>query len=192
MRFAEPWALALAALLPLLMMAELWIDRGRKALLERAGDRALIEDLSSVPMAELEGARRRQRWLFALAFLLVVVALARPQFGTRTETRKSRGMDLVVALDLSQSMYARDVVPSRLERARVEIEALLERIPKERVGLIGFTSVAVPLCPLTVDHATLKLQLRAADPKDLPHGGTSIARALEQAKDALLARAHPA
>lgn len=185
MRFAEPWAFLLAMLLPLVIAFDLATARVRRKRLERAGDPELIEGLSSVPMAELSAVRRRQQWLFALAFLLVVVAVARPQFGTRTETRQSRGMDLIVALDLSQSMYARDVAPSRLERARVEIEALLDRIPKERVGLVGFTSIAVPLCPLTVDHATLKLQLRAADPKDLPHGGTSIARALEQAKDML-------
>lgn len=185
MRFAEPWAFLLASLLPLALIFELLARRGRRRALERAGDPSLIEAMSTVPGPRLAGARRRQQWLFAAAFALVVVALARPQFGTRTETRRGRGMDLVVALDLSQSMFARDVVPSRLERARVEIEALLELLSKDRVGLVGFTSVAVPLCPLTVDHATLKLQLRAADPTDMPHGGTSIARALEEAKKML-------
>lgn len=185
MRFAEPWAFFLLVLVPIAFALELLFRRRREQRLTRAGDPALLESLSTVPSALLHRARRRQQGLFMLAFLLVVVALARPQFGTRTETRRGRGMDLVLALDLSQSMYAKDVVPSRLDRARVEIEALLRLLPGDRVGLVGFTSVAVPLCPLTVDHATLLLQLRAADPKDLPHGGTSIARALDQAREML-------
>lgn len=179
MKFAEPWALLALLLVPAVLLGW-WLDeRRRRAKIARAGDPALFERLLDAGRGGGAGLRLARAILLSLALALVSVALARPQFGLRTELRKARGMDVVIALDLSRSMLARDVVPSRLERARIELSDLLDRLEGDRVGLVGFTSIALPLSPLTIDHAAVKLQLRSAEPDDMPRGGTSIADAVQ-------------
>ena len=179
MRFAEPVALIALVLVPLALLAW-WLDeRARRRRISRAGDPALVARLTQAGADGGATLRIARAIVLALALALVALALARPQFGLRTELRKARGMDVVIALDLSRSMLARDVVPSRLERARIELSDLVDRLGGDRVGLVGFTSVALPLAPLTIDHAAVKLQLRAATPDDLPRGGTSIADAVQ-------------
>lgn len=178
MRWAEPWALAALALVPAVLLAWWWLERARRAAVRRAGDEPLVEAMTHAGRGLGRGRRLARAVLLALAMALVALALARPQFGLRTELRKARGMDVVVALDLSRSMLARDVVPSRLARARIELAELIGQLSGDRVGLIGFTSVALPLSPLTVDHAAVKLQLDAATPDDLPRGGTAIGDAI--------------
>lgn len=177
MSFGNPWAFAYLALLPLFAGYGLWANRRTRGLLERAGEPALLEALVDEG-SRADSVRWLQRASLSLAFILVCFALARPQFGLRTEVLRGRGMDVVLALDLSRSMHARDVVPSRLERAKIELRALLEEIRGDRVALIGFTSVGLPLAPLTVDHAVIKLQLDSASPDDLPRGGTSLDAAI--------------
>ena len=179
MRFAEPWAFLALLLVPLAFVAHALYERRLAMRLRSAGDAKLIRSMTTHHRDGGKGRRFAQTVVYAAALLLVTTALARPQFGLRTEVHKGRGMDLVLALDLSRSMEARDVVPSRLERARVELSALIDMLPGDRIGLVGFTSVAIPLCPLTVDHSALKLQLGAASPADMPRGGTSLAHAIE-------------
>ena len=185
MRLAEPWALAALLLVPLVIFAHFALERRRRARLARAGDPELLAQMTAAAGGDGGGARVARAWLLAAALGLVAVALARPQFGLRTETRRARGMDVVVALDLSRSMLARDVVPSRLERARIELDELIDQLPGDRLGLVGFTSIALPLCPLTIDHSALKLQLRSTGPDDLPRGGTGVGEAIRQAKQML-------
>ncbi|MEQ9502871.1 MAG: VWA domain-containing protein [Deltaproteobacteria bacterium] len=183
MRLGAPWMLFLLALAPLVLVAWASLERWRDRRVERAGDKDLIDRLSEGPAHKQR--RAVQAMLLAGSLLFMAFALARPQLGMRSEVRKARGMDVVVALDLSRSMLARDVVPSRLERARIELEDLIDRLPGDRIGLVGFTSIALPLCPLTVDHAALKLQLRSATPDDLPRGGTSIGDAIRAGRQML-------
>ena len=110
---------------------------------------------------------------------LVVVALAQPQWGLQEEHRVTPSMDIVFALDLSRSMETKDVAPSRLTRAKVEIQRILKAVPSDRIGLVGFTADALPLCPLTIDHSSFLRQLREAEPKNFPNGGTSLAEAVK-------------
>lgn len=190
MRFAEPWALLALLLVPLLLIVRRAFDRRRASQISRAGDPRLFAAL--VDAGPWSGRiRAAETALFAVAIALVAVALARPQFGLRTEVQTGRGMDLVVALDLSRSMLARDVVPSRLERAKIELGVLLDRLRGDRIGLVGFTSVALPLCPLTVDHAAVRLRLKSADPSALPRGGTSVSAAISAARKLLEAAGRP-
>lgn len=186
MRFANPAAFLLLLLVPGVLLGLHVLETLRARRIARAGDPGLIAGMVGSP--DGRSVRLIQAILLAVAVGLAVVALARPQFGSRTELRKTRGMDLVIALDLSRSMLARDVVPSRLDRAKIEIGDLMRALRGDRVGLVGFTSGALPLSPLTVDHAAVALQLQAAQPRDMPRGGTSIGRAIETAR-ALLARA---
>ncbi len=185
MRFGEPWAFLALILVPLVFLGYVLGERRRKRLLAAAGSVELLEEMALAGREAGATARLAQAICFAVALCFVVVALARPQFGMRSETRKSRGMDVVIALDLSRSMLARDVVPSRLERAKIELKGLIEELRGDRVGLVGFTSVALPLSPLTVDHSAVLLQLDAATPDDLPRGGTAIGDAITAAKRAL-------
>lgn len=116
-----------------------------------------------------------------LGLSLLSIAAAGPQCGERTEIVKRSGIDLVVALDASTSMLARDVKPSRLERAKVEVSALLDRLRGDRVGLVVFAGEAFVQCPLTTDYSAAKLFLRAVDPAAMPQQGTAIAGALREA-----------
>ncbi|MBI4814697.1 MAG: VWA domain-containing protein [Deltaproteobacteria bacterium] len=185
MRFAEPWALLLVVLAPLSFLVFLALERRKTRMLTAAGDLDLLADLAHLGEDRGRTARLAQALLFSAGLGLVAIALARPQYGLRTEVRKGRGMDVVIALDLSKSMLAQDVVPSRLERARIEIADLIGRLGGDRVGLVGFTSVAVPLCPLTTDHSALLIQLRGATPEDFPRGGTAVGDAIDAAKEML-------
>lgn len=113
------------------------------------------------------------------------LALAQPQCGERAEVVKRRGLDVVVAIDASRSMYARDVLPSRIDRARLELGALLERLKGDRVAIVAFAGDAFVQCPLTGDYAAARIFLRAVDPEQMPQGGTNIGAALVLARDVL-------
>ena len=179
MRFAAPWAFLALLLVPAFAAAFVWMARRRAKALSAAGDPNLFAKMALIGQSA-SALRIAQAVLTALALAFVGIALARPQFGLRTETRRARGMDVVIALDLSRSMLAQDVVPSRLARARIELSDMVDQLRGDRIGLLGFTSLPLPLCPLTVDRAALKLQLNAASPDDLPRGGTAIGLAIDE------------
>ena len=119
-----------------------------------------------------------QGGFYGLGLLLFGLALAQPQCGTTTELAKRRGIDVVVVLDASKSMLARDVQPSRLERSRLELTALLDELKGDRVGLVAFAGDAYVQSPLTSDYSAVKLFLRAVDPEQMPQGGSNIGDAL--------------
>ncbi len=120
-----------------------------------------------------------------LSLLLFALALAQPQCGSRAELTKRRGIDVVVALDASKSMRARDVLPSRLDRAKLELSTLLDELKGDRVAIVAFAGEAFIQCPLTSDYAAAKLFLRAIDPDQMQEGGTNIGAALQTAKQVL-------
>ena len=125
-----------------------------------------------------------EAWLLTAVSLLLVVALCRPQWGQVDVRRESRGIDIIVALDVSRSMLADDLVPTRLAAARQAVIGLLPRLRGDRIGLIAFAGSAFLLCPLTRDYDTLASALREADTAAVPLGGTSLAAALIEAKRA--------
>jgi Ca-activated chloride channel family protein len=130
---------------------------------------------------------RRQRikaLILVSSLLLLLLALARPQFGTRVETVKREGQDIFVALDVSFSMLAEDIRPSRLEKARREISQLIERLQGDRIGLIAFAGEAFVQCPLTLDYGAARLFLSAMDPELIPVPGTAIGEAIRKATEA--------
>jgi Ca-activated chloride channel homolog len=121
----------------------------------------------------------------ALSLLLFSLALSQPQCGSRAELTRKRGIDVVVALDASKSMRARDVLPSRLERAKLELSTLLDELKGDRVAIVAFAGDAFVQCPLTSDYAAAKLFLRAIDPDQMQEGGTNIGAALATAQKVL-------
>jgi len=123
--------------------------------------------------------------LIVVGFALIVLALARPKEAGQARPTKPRGIDIVIALDLSKSMLAQDVRPSRLERARAELGLLADRLKGHRFALVAFAGAAFVQCPLTTDVAAAKLFLRALKPEEMPVPGTSLTRALQTALDLL-------
>jgi Ca-activated chloride channel family protein len=119
-----------------------------------------------------------QSSLYTLGLLCFGLALAEPQCGSHSELTKRRGIDVVVAIDASKSMLARDVQPSRLERAKLELTTLLDELKGDRVAIVAFSGDAFIQCPLTSDYAAAKMFLRAIDPDSMPQGGTNIGAAL--------------
>ena len=172
LRIADPvwlWIAPLGLLAGLIAALRSW-QRHRKArALLPADRRERILPGSGGSQGILRGG------FFGTGLLLLFVAAAGPQCGERTEIVKRSGIDLVVALDASTSMLARDVKPSRLERAKVEVTALLDRLRGDRVGLVVFAGASFVQCPLTTDYSAARLFLRAIDPAAMPQQGTAIA-----------------
>ncbi|HEV8323406.1 MAG TPA: VWA domain-containing protein [Myxococcota bacterium] len=184
MRFAAPTWLWLLALVPALGALYVLEARARRAALARLGDRALVARLTD------DAAPGRRIWKAVLTLggvALLALALARPQFGSTTEIAKKRGLDIVVALDFSKSMLARDTKPDRLTRAKLEISRLLTTLEGDRVGLVAFAG-ETDRYPLTTDYDALRLFWRDLTPDDMPVGGTALGRAITAATDLLTAR----
>jgi Ca-activated chloride channel family protein len=130
-------------------------------------------------------ARRWKSVLLLCALTLLGVALARPQFGSRVETVRSVGQDIIVAVDLSMSMLAEDVTPSRLERARLAILRLIQNLDGDRIGLVAFAGSAFVQSPLTADYSAAGMFLAAMSPDLMPVQGTDLRAALRVSLDAL-------
>jgi len=152
--------------------------RWRRAAQERFGGVDIVEQLAT-------SVRPRRRTvkagLVVGALLLGAVSLMGPRFGTEVRTVERRGVDLMIALDVSASMRAQDVAPSRLQRAKNEIRDLIGRLSGDRVGLILFAGDGFVQCPLTTDYGALRLFLDAADSDQLSTPGTSLGAAVSAA-----------
>lgn len=178
-RFGAESLLYAYLLLPGLAALEWWAAARRRRALDRFGERGRIDRLTSVA-----SRRRIGRAVLRLAAVaLLATALARPQFGDRVETVRRAGQDVVVALDLSASMEAGDVAPSRLAAARLAVGRLIERFDGDRIGLVAFAGEAFVQSPLTLDYAAATLFLNAMEPDLVPVPGTDLGRAIEVALD---------
>jgi Ca-activated chloride channel family protein len=156
--------------------AFLWVAlRARRRALERFGESPLVRRLAATVSRRGLMARRI---LLLTALALLVVALARPQFGTRVETVRREGQDIVVAIDVSNSMLAEDIAPNRLEKAKLAVSRLIDRLEGDRIGLVAFAGEAFVQSPLTVDYAAAQLFLNAMDPDLVPVQGTNLGAAL--------------
>lgn len=181
-RFGAGLALWTLVLVPLLGVLYWYASRRGRALLDRFGEHDLVRRLrASVNVTAV-------RWkgvLVLAAVALLALALARPQFGTRVETLRRQGQDVMVALDVSRSMYAEDVAPNRLERAKIEIGRIIQRLDGDRIGLVAFAGDAFVQSPLTADYGAAMMFLTAMDPTLMSTQGTDLARAVVVAVEAL-------
>lgn len=178
------WLLPLAVILP---VAIVWLlaraDRSRRARLARLGEERIVARL--LPANAMRSMRGRAARL-ALAGALIGVGVAGPRWGTEQTIVRSRGIDLVFALDASLSMMAADERPDRLSRMKQEVRRLREMSRGDRVGLIAFAGRSYVLSPLTVDAGALDLFLDNLDPSVVGQAGSSLARAIRQGTDLLL------
>lgn len=121
--------------------------------------------------------------------VFLIITLAGPQIGTEIREVERRGIDIMVALDVSRSMLAEDVRPNRLDKAKFEVLRMIDRLRGDRVGLISFTGEAVQLSPFTTDYSAFRLYLNIADPTSMPSGTTDFAEAMRTAINAFDATA---
>jgi Ca-activated chloride channel family protein len=181
MRLAHPHLLWLLLLVPAAVLAYAIAFVARRRSLARLGQPALIGRMSAATSVPRKVARAA---LLCMVVGLLSFALARPQAGGRARLEKQRGLDLVVALDFSKSMLAKDIYPSRLERAKRELEQLMDKLSGDRVGLVAFAGETLTYPP-TTDYDAVKLFWRDLSPSDMPVGGTAIGRALTSAIEML-------
>ena len=176
MRFGNPQAFWLLLLLPLLagFFAYAFWKKGQT--LRRF---AQVEMLRRMTDSISRGRQVFKSALLLLVALLSVVALARPQFGTKMELMKRKGLDVVVAVDVSLSMYAEDIKPNRMIRCKQEIGKFVERLTGDRVALVAFAGEAFLQCPLTVDYSAFRIFLDVLGPDLIDVPGTNIGNALE-------------
>jgi Ca-activated chloride channel family protein len=159
------------------LLLVLWRNRARQRL-ARFVDSPLIARLA----ASVDPVSRVWRSVFRVAVLaLLILAAARPQWGVGEVEVEQEGIDVVVALDISRSMLAEDVAPSRLTRAKAELADLIDSFDGDRVGLVFFAGAAFPQCPLTVDYAAARLFLSQADPSMISAQGTALSVAIQTA-----------
>jgi len=182
MRFVHPEFLWLLTAIPLLALLGVWTAARRRAALRRfAGGNEFLSRFTQ----QVSTHRRVAKTLaLTLAFAAVIVAAARPQWGTRLEQVKRKGIDVMVVLDTSLSMAAEDLAPNRLGQARNEIDHLLEKLAGNRVGLVTFAGQASLSCPLTLDHSAVRLFLDAVEAEAIQVPGTALAEALKLATQA--------
>jgi Ca-activated chloride channel family protein len=182
MQFANPQVLLIAALVvPAAALLIIWAHRRQRTALSRLGNSALLRQLTdSVNW-------RGRRWQAALrlaALSLLFIALARPQWGSESTEVEQEGLQVIVALDVSQSMLADDLRPNRLERAKLEIADLTKRLQGDEIGLVLFSGASFVQVPLTTDYATALNYLQSAGPDSISRPGTVIGDAIRTATEA--------
>jgi Ca-activated chloride channel family protein len=177
-RFANPEYLNLLYLIPVVIGLFWFLNRNRKQLLKRFADVDLHKTLFPTESSI-------KRWVkFAviiLAFACLVFAAANPQVGTKMQEVKQTGIDVFILLDVSYSMNAEDIKPSRLEKAKYQISNLINKLRGDRIGLIIFAGQAYVQIPLTTDYSAANLFLSAVDVNSVPSQGTAIASAINLA-----------
>jgi Ca-activated chloride channel homolog len=182
MQFARPQILWLLLVIPpALALFVWWAARTRQRLLTQFIQTRLLSALT----VGVSPARRKIRFgCLILSVALLLVALARPQYGFDLQKIERRGLDIVVAIDTSKSMLAEDIAPDRLERARLAALDLMQRAKTDRLGLVAFAGDAFLECPLTFDNTAFQQCVQNLNVNTLPLGGTSLAAAIQAAQAA--------
>ena len=173
------YLLLLALLVPVLLLF-IYFTVWRKRSIERFGSKSLVYQL--IPDFS-DGKQVIKFVLLALAYVCLVIAIANPQIGTKQEKVKRNGIDVVVALDVSRSMLAQDIQPSRLARAKNFISNFVDQLKNDRFAMVIFAGRAYLQMPLSVDYSAVKLYLRSVGTESVPTQGTNIGEAIELANE---------
>ena len=177
-RFEEPTYLYLVLLLPFLAAFYLYSNYRRRKAIRKFGDPVLMAQL----MPDVSKYRPDVKfWLVFAAIGLFAVLLARPQFGSKLETVKRQGVEVMIALDISNSMLAQDVQPSRLEKAKRLVAQLVDKMENDKVGMIVFAGDAFTQLPITSDYISAKMFLESINPSLISKQGTAIGAAINLA-----------
>ena len=178
-RFSNPYYLYFLLAVPVLLGLSWAVSRRQRRRLEAFGDPLLMQEL--MPAVSVA----RQRWHLVLQLLAVTVCafmLAGPQFGSKLEKQKRQGAEIMIALDVSNSMMSEDIVPNRLEKARQTLSRLIDEMVNDKVGLIVFAGDAYTQLPITADYVSAKMFLNSVSTDLVPVQGTAIGAAIQLAQ----------
>lgn len=174
-RFANPDYLYLLLLLPVMILLFILEIYRRRRTIRKIGDQKLVNDL----IPEISSARPFLKFIImVLVVTSSIIMLARPQFGSKIEDVKKQGVEVIIALDVSNSMLAEDIQPDRLTRAKQAISRLVDNLENDKIGLIVFAGDAYTQIPVTTDYVSAKMFLSSISPAMVPRQGTSIASAI--------------
>lgn len=174
-RFGNPEYLWLFIIMPILLVLYIYLNIRKRKDVQKMGTLSTLKKM----MPELSLKRSYLKfWLIFAALCVGIIMLARPQFGTKVETVEKEGIELVIAIDVSNSMLAEDVSPNRLERAKQILSRLIDVRANDKVGLIVFAGEAYIQMPLTSDTQSAKIFLNTIDPSLVPIQGTAIGQAI--------------
>ena len=178
MIFAQSQYLFLILLVPVFFLVQAIVLKLRRRRLQRMGDEALVERL-------MPSYSKAKVWvsvvLFSLGFFFFVIAISRPQIGAALKERQTKGAEVMIALDVSNSMLAEDYSPNRLERAKLAISRMVDRLRDDRIGLIVFAGNSFVQLPITTDYVSAKMFLSSISNESVPIQGTAIGEAINTA-----------
>jgi Ca-activated chloride channel family protein len=178
MIFAESGYLFLLLLIPLFIIVQTLVLRFRRRRLEKFGDEALVKNL-------MPSYSKAKVWLrlsfFLLAFFFFVLGISRPQMGAILKEHKTRGAEVMIVLDVSNSMLAEDYSPNRLERAKLAISRVVDKLRDDRIGLVVFAGNSFVQLPITTDYVSAKMFLGSISTESVPIQGTAIGDAISTA-----------
>lgn len=173
--FAQSQYLYLLILVPLIPVGYAVIRRLRLRRIRRFGDESLVKEL----MPSWSGDKGWVRiLLFALAFLFFVIGLSRPQIGAKLSERETKGAEIMICLDVSNSMLAQDYSPDRLTRAKLAISRIVDRLEGDRIGLVIFAGSSFVQLPITTDYVSAKMFLTSIGTESVPVQGTAMGDAI--------------
>ncbi len=177
-RFENPDFLYVLFVIPLLIIVFILKQRDRKKSLKKFGEISVISQL----MPDISYNRPVIRFIYIIITLsILIISVARPQLGTKVEEVKREGIEIVIALDVSNSMLSEDIVPNRLEKAKREISRMLNKLKEDKIGLIVFAGESYTLVPITTDYSATKLFLSSINTDFIQKQGTAIGSAIDLA-----------
>ena len=178
MIFAESGYLFLLLLIPVFIIVQTVVLRFRRKRMEKFGDEALVKKL-------MPSYSRAKVWLrlsfFLLAFFFFVIGISRPQMGAILKEHKTRGAEVMIVLDVSNSMLAEDYSPNRLERAKLAISRMVDKLRDDRIGLVVFAGNSFVQLPITTDYVSAKMFLSSISTESVPIQGTAIGESISTA-----------
>lgn len=175
LQFAQTQYLLLILVIPFLFLFYAFSRRSRRKRLEKFGQKEVIESL-------MPTVSRSRGWIkltiFSLGLFCFALGLARPQLGAKLKEVETKGVEIMIALDVSNSMLAEDYSPNRLERAKLAISRLVDKLNEDRIGLIVFAGQAYVQLPITTDYVSAKIFLNNINSESVPVQGTALAEAI--------------
>lgn len=187
LRFEDPIYLWMLLIIPILVLVRFIVWRKRKHNLRKFGDPSLLKEM----MPDVSKYRPTIKFCLLLsAITILIFMIARPQVGSKISHEKREGIEVLIALDISNSMLAQDVIPSRLEKSKLLIEDLVDHFTNDKVGLVVFAGDAFVQLPITNDYVSAKMFLQNINPSLITTQGTDLARAISLSQSCFTQREH--
>lgn len=187
LRFEDPIYLWMLLIIPILVLVRFIVWRKRKRNLRKFGDPSLLKEM----MPDVSKYRLTIKFCLLLsAITILIFMIARPLVGSKISHEKREGIEVLIALDISNSMLAQDVIPSRLEKSKLLIEDLVDHFTNDKVGLVVFAGDAFVQLPITNDYVSAKMFLQNINPSLITTQGTDLARAISLSQSCFTQREH--